>query len=50
MAKDNLPLLVQCCENRSEYQKAELYGVWNFWLRLYSCFGWTCSDSCFNPK
>jgi len=28
----------------------EVYGVWNFWLRLRSCFGWMHSDSAPTPK
>ena len=24
---------------------SEVYRVWNFWLRLHSCFGWMCSDT-----
>jgi len=26
-------------------QSPEVYRVWNFWLRLHSCFGWIYSDS-----
>ena len=29
---------------------AEVHGVWNFWLRLHSCFGWIYSDSTRTPK
>jgi len=24
---------------------SEVYGVWNFWLRLRSCFGWLYYDT-----
>jgi len=27
------------------YFESEVYGVWNFWLRLHSCLGWIYSDS-----
>jgi len=27
------------------YKLAEVYGVWNFWLRLRSCFGWIYAES-----
>jgi len=33
-----------------EFQVLEVYGIWNFWLRLRSCFGWIYSDSALMPK
>ena len=31
-----------------EFEVPEMYGVWNFWLRLRSC--WIYSDSALTPK
>jgi len=47
--QENYSQLFSPCSAHCHIFVAEVYGVWKFWLRLCSCFGWICSDSAWTP-